>query len=31
MNKVFLVGAGCGRGQMTLRGAELLKECVGYV
>lgn len=27
MNKVFLVGAGCGRGQMTLRGAELLKEC----
>lgn len=27
MNKVYLVGAGTGRGMLTLRGAELLKNC----
>ena len=27
MNKVYLVGAGTGRGMLALRGAELLKSC----
>ena len=32
MNQVILVGAGCGKGSITLRGAELLKraDCVVY-
>lgn len=32
MNKVFLVGAGCGAGTLTLRGAQLLRraDCVVY-
>ena len=27
MNRVVLVGAGCGEGTITLRGAELLRQC----
>ena len=27
MNRVVLVGAGCGRGLLTVRGAELLGRC----
>lgn len=27
MNRVVLVGAGCGKGMLTLRGAEYLKQC----
>ena len=32
MNQVILVGAGCGKGSITLRGADLLKraDCVVY-
>ena len=32
MNRVILVGAGCGEGLITVRGAELLRraDCVVY-